>query len=160
MLEALLNLACGDRAAALASLRNAIRAGEPGDVLRIFVDAGPELIPLLHELAGQGFAVAYIGRIIAATASTDRAPTVPTPEGPSSPPVAGTFPSPEALTNRELDVLVLLERRLSNKEIATLLYISPLTVKRHTISLYQKLHVDNRRAAVAQARALGLLPSA
>ncbi|MBK8048009.1 MAG: hypothetical protein IPK16_13260 [Anaerolineales bacterium] len=53
---------------------------------------------------------------------------------------------------------LLLERRLSNKEIGEILFISPLTVKRHTITIYQKLHVDNRRAAVAAARTLGLLP--
>jgi hypothetical protein len=35
--------------------------------------------------------------------------------------------------------------------------ISPLTVKRHTISLYEELSVPGRRQAVARARALGVL---
>jgi LuxR family maltose regulon positive regulatory protein len=73
-------------------------------------------------------------------------------------PAGAALLGPDALTNRELDVLALLERRLSNKEIGALLYISPRTVKRHTINIYQKLHVNNRRAAVAQAKALGLMP--
>ena len=67
---------------------------------------------------------------------------------------------PDMLSNRELDVLLLLERRLSNKEIAELLFVSPHTVKRHTVSLYGKLGVDSRRAAVARARVLGLMPTA
>jgi ATP/maltotriose-dependent transcriptional regulator MalT len=52
-----------------------------------------------------------------------------------------------------------LSARLSNKEIAERLSISPHTVKRHTNSLYQKLGVQGRRQAVARARMLGLLPS-
>ena len=63
------------------------------------------------------------------------------------------------LTNREVDVLLLLEQRLTNKEIAARLMISPRTVQKHTINLYEKLHAGNRREAIARARALGLLPS-
>ena len=61
------------------------------------------------------------------------------------------------LTNRELDVLELLEERLSNKEIARRLVIAPATVKRHTLSIYSKLGVPGRREAVAKARHLGIL---
>jgi len=65
--------------------------------------------------------------------------------------------SQERLTQRELDVLELLGRRCSNKEIAQALSISVVTVKRHTVSLYAKLSVPTRRHAVARARTLGLL---
>ena len=36
--------------------------------------------------------------------------------------------------------------------------ISTETVKQHTINLYQKLHVNNRRQGTIRARALGILP--
>jgi LuxR family maltose regulon positive regulatory protein len=65
----------------------------------------------------------------------------------------------EALTWREVEVLKLLGERLSNKEIAERLVISPLTVKRHTIELYRKLEVTGRRGAVARAAELGLFES-
>ena len=69
----------------------------------------------------------------------------------SSLPVA----TPE-LTPRELDVLLLLGRRMSNKEIAGELHISEATVKRHAHSIYAKLGVSGRRAAARAARQLHL----
>jgi LuxR family maltose regulon positive regulatory protein len=64
----------------------------------------------------------------------------------------------EPLTNRELDVLELLARRLSNQEIAQQLVISSETVRKHNVSIYHKLGVKSRREAVAKAKAMGILP--
>ena len=64
----------------------------------------------------------------------------------------------EPLTDRELDVLVLLAQRFSAKEIARDLVISERTVKRHLANVYAKLAVNNRREAVAIAVTLGILP--
>jgi LuxR family maltose regulon positive regulatory protein len=61
------------------------------------------------------------------------------------------------LTNRELDIIHLMAERMSNKEIAAKLFISPGTVKRHTNNIYRKLGTHNRQEAVASARAMGLL---
>lgn len=63
---------------------------------------------------------------------------------------AGVNESP--LTNRESEVLDLLGRGMSNKEIATALYISVATVKHHVHRILEKLHVHGRGAAVAQVR--------
>ena len=54
-------------------------------------------------------------------------------------------------------MLELLARRLSRKEIAERLGLSPDTVKTHTRTLYEKLDVSNRTAAVASALAAGLI---
>jgi len=61
------------------------------------------------------------------------------------------------LTNRELDVLDLMAKRYSNKEIAEALFISSGTVKRHAINIFQKLDVHKRREAVLKAQHLGIL---
>jgi LuxR family maltose regulon positive regulatory protein len=63
----------------------------------------------------------------------------------------------ESLTNREMDVLLLLAERLSDKEIAERLVLAPVTVKKHTLHIYRKLGVNNRRAAAEMARRLGLV---
>jgi len=65
--------------------------------------------------------------------------------------------SREALTGRELDVLSLLARGKSNKEIGTSLYISETTVKAHLRSIFAKLDVLSRTEAVAAASRHGLV---
>lgn len=61
------------------------------------------------------------------------------------------------LTAREIDVLFLIEKGLSNQEISRDLHISISTVKTHISSIFQKLSTKNRVAAVAVAREAGLL---
>jgi LuxR family maltose regulon positive regulatory protein len=62
----------------------------------------------------------------------------------------------EELTAKEQEVLRLLATRLSRREIGQRLYVSLNTVKTHQRALYRKLAVENRAAAVARARELGL----
>ncbi len=65
--------------------------------------------------------------------------------------------SSEALTSRELDVLTLLARGKSNKEIGGNLYISETTVKSHLRSVFTKLNVVSRTEAIAVATRRGLI---
>lgn len=62
------------------------------------------------------------------------------------------------LTERELDVLVQIGRGMSNKEIATVLSISPLTVKTHVSNLLSKLQLADRTQAAIFAIRHGLVP--
>ncbi|MDH3681627.1 MAG: LuxR C-terminal-related transcriptional regulator [Acidimicrobiia bacterium] len=66
----------------------------------------------------------------------------------------------ESLTEREIEVLRLLEGELSRREIAEELYLSFETVKTYVQRLYRKLGVSSRSAAVATAHAWGLLDEA
>lgn len=63
----------------------------------------------------------------------------------------------EALSAREMEILEALQTGKSNREIAAALFISEATVKTHLIHIYSKLGVDNRTAAVDQARQRRLL---
>lgn len=59
------------------------------------------------------------------------------------------------LTEREKEVLLLLATGMSNKKIAGQLFISPQTVKSHTLHLYEKTGSANRTAAIMKAIELG-----
>lgn len=82
-------------------------------------------------------------------AATDRQASINT--GPGTPAL------PVALTERELEVLQVLARGLSNREIADQLVITEGTVKNHVSSLIDKLGVRDRTQAVLKAQDLGLI---
>jgi DNA-binding NarL/FixJ family response regulator len=66
-------------------------------------------------------------------------------------------PDHGALTDRELDVLKLVARGLTNRAIAAQLHVSEATVKTHLVNAFTKLGVDDRTAAVMTALEQGLL---
>ena len=66
--------------------------------------------------------------------------------------------SPESLTERETDVLRLLDQGKANKEIARELIIGENTVKTHVSSILLKLGVQSRTQAALYARQIGLGP--
>ena len=61
------------------------------------------------------------------------------------------------LTDRELEVLRLLDTGASNREIAKSLFVTEATVKTHLVHIFEKLDVDSRSRAIASARDTGLL---
>lgn len=65
---------------------------------------------------------------------------------------------PAGLTQREVEVLKLVARGLTNKEIAERLVISPKTVANHVEHIYSKIDCSNRAAAGLFAMRHGLLP--
>ena len=68
-------------------------------------------------------------------------------------------PAPEALSERELEVLRLIAQGETNRGAAARLFISEATVKTHLLHIYAKLNVNDRAAAVATAFERGLLPT-
>ena len=148
----------GKQDQAFVKLKKAISHAEPFGFIRIFVDFGPKMATLLKGFADQNISVAYIGRILAAFRQKEI-------EG-----IHEIFPADESqqkivdkpsihysLTNREHDILEFLKLRLSNKEIAQKLFLSPETIKKHTKNIYQKLNVSSRQEAVEKASHLGLI---
>jgi DNA-binding CsgD family transcriptional regulator len=55
------------------------------------------------------------------------------------------------LTEREKQVLLLLVTGLSNKSLAEKLFVSSVTIKTHTLNIYQKMNVGNRTSAILKA---------
>jgi len=139
----------GDRETARALLERAAAIGIPAGLRRTFVDLGPPLRPLA---GGIRIGTGIDDRLAQAAALLAVAPRPATPR-------SGARPSPlELLTVREAEVLQLLARRLTYKEIGEALSISPGTVKFHLRAVYGKLGVSGRREALLRAGDLGWLP--
>ena len=149
LLDALVVLALAhhadrDAGSALGSLDRAAALAEPEGYVRVFVDEGPPMTSLLKLATKQPNAPPYLRRLHAAAQGMGEQP------GPSQPLV-------EPLSERELEVLRLLETDLDGPEIARELVVSLSTVRTHTQNIYTKLGVNNRRAAVRRAHELELL---
>lgn len=63
----------------------------------------------------------------------------------------------ESLSDREIEVLVLIDQGLTNREIADKLTVALSTVKTHINNIYGKLGVNTRVQAIKEARSLGLI---
>jgi len=71
--------------------------------------------------------------------------------------VGNRTPASEPLTGRELQVVELVARGASNREIARDLRISEATVKTHLLHIFEKLEVGDRTSAVTTALERGLI---
>ncbi|MFL9867857.1 response regulator transcription factor [Paraburkholderia fungorum] len=67
-------------------------------------------------------------------------------------------PTRSPLSPREIEILVLVNKGLTNREISDVLSLSRLTVECHVKNIYKKLAVNSRTQAVFEARTHGLLP--
>jgi DNA-binding NarL/FixJ family response regulator len=66
-------------------------------------------------------------------------------------------PAADPLSAREIEVLQLAARGLSNSEIANELFVSATTAKAHLVHIYAKLGVNDRTAAVTTALERGII---
>ncbi len=132
---------------AMRVLNEVLNMAAPGGWVRPFMEAGVPMADLLQRLDPLSEHAEFVARVLQEVHS-ERASSVAT---------VGNRPKPnlmEPLTNRELEVLALLQQRLQNKEIASKLHVSVETVKTHLKHLYAKLGASNRRQAVQKSAEL------
>lgn len=129
--------ALGQSTRATKMLEEATQLAQAGGVIRPFVEAGLQLMPIIKESnqrferAGAAWALEQANRISRQVADGER----------------GVAHGP-VLTRREKEILQLLAQGLSNQEMAEKLVIAEGTLKRHVANLYQKLGVHNRAQAI------------
>ncbi|MCB0065068.1 MAG: hypothetical protein KDE19_23250 [Caldilineaceae bacterium] len=140
----------GETEKALQQLADALALAAPEGFIRIFVDEGLPMKHLLSAAAARGIMPDYVRKLVAAFAVEKQ---VETQESVSPP--AQAFVEP--LSERELEILVLIAAGLKNKEIAAQLFISLNTVLYHVKNIYGKLGVNKRALAIIKARELNLL---
>ncbi len=143
--------------AALAALEEAMALAEPQGCVRAFVDLGGPMQRLLSK-ATHGARPRYTAMLLEAMHAHLIA-IVPTPP----PPAVAEQPSDnvralaDPLSRRELQILTLICKGLSNQEISQQVFLSLSTVKWHNQNIFDKLDVQRRTEAVARARELNLL---
>jgi LuxR family maltose regulon positive regulatory protein len=138
---------------ALEVLGQVLALAEPGGFVRIFVDEGPDMAELLaknltelEKSYGQPptrVSRTYLKKLLVAF------------EAEKPPPKEKIHA--EALSEREIEVLLLIKAGFSNQDIANKLFISLNTVRTHTKNINAKLDVHSRTQAIARAKELGLL---
>ena len=149
MLQALARDAQGHRPQALQTLGEAwAQAPEPDGYVRLFLDEGASMVELLRDAEHQGPAADHARRLLSFIEARD---------GDAAGAGGLVPPSAEALTERELQVLRLLDSELSGPQIARELFVSQNTLRTHTKHIFTKLEVTTRRAAVRRARERGLI---
>jgi LuxR family maltose regulon positive regulatory protein len=150
LVQALAYDAQGNRPQALATLKRALFLAKPEGYISIFSDEGEPMRLLIEEPSNHRDDKLgdYVDKLMAAfiepafeprSAITRQKPNVS-----------------EHLSEREMEVLKLLRSELSGPDIARHLFISLNTFRTHTKSIFNKLGVDNRRAAVRRAEELNL----
>jgi LuxR family transcriptional regulator, maltose regulon positive regulatory protein len=147
---------------ALATLERALTLAEPEGYTRVFVDEGTPMAALLSELlkarrkgrrgARQLTLLGYARRLLAAFESPHTSTELPIGRASDT-----NQPLLDPLTTREREVLELIAEGLSNRQIATRLFIEVGTVKGYVHSLLRKLEVDSRTQAISRAHEQHLL---
>jgi LuxR family transcriptional regulator, maltose regulon positive regulatory protein len=148
MLQALAHHVRGDLPRALAVLRRSVvETPEPDSYVRLYLDEGDPMLVLLHDAAGASDAdvQAQARRILEHARPSLEASTEPQqiPGG--------------TLSDRELQVLRLLDSELTGPEIARELYVTLNTLRTHTKRIFTKLDATTRAAAVRRGHERGLL---
>ena len=144
MLAALAHNAAGDTASAYRSLRHSLALGYPNDHVRLFIDEGEDLAPLLRQEALRSDHRAFVQRLLSGI------------EGVGMSESTGSVDQTFDLSEREIEVLRLAGTGMPNREIGIRLFISEATVKRHMNHLLRKLGAANRIQATQRARDIGL----
>ncbi|HEV7624712.1 MAG TPA: LuxR C-terminal-related transcriptional regulator, partial [Amnibacterium sp.] len=144
MLQALALRAVGEGSAARGRLAHALQsAPDATGFTQAFLNEGATMADLLRRVADAGGPGSEVAGLLRRAGGAARSPASPSPA--------------PALSDRELQVLRLLDTELSGPEIARRLFVSQNTLRSHTKHIYTKLDVSSRRAAVLRAHDRGLL---
>lgn len=156
-LRALALQAAGRHGDAVSELADALALARPHGFIRTFADEGAPMAAMLRRLRNSqprssiGSTATQLRRQVA---RIQQAMTVSKPAQQSAIPVAGLV---DELTRRELEVLQLIAAGRHNREIASDLFVTTDTVKKHASHILAKLAATSRTHAVVRARELGLV---
>lgn len=146
-------------------LERAMDRAEHAGFLRLFAEESPALREKMLELPRLRTPGRWNRELLTMLKDQLLEPPMAAGSEPAEPEAAAAPPAPrsavselaEPLSQREQEVLELINQGLANKDIAGKMSVAPATVKAHIRNLYGKLSVGRRTEALARARELGLL---
>ena len=156
-IQALLFNVYGNEHEADQKLAEALKLAEPGGLIRVFVDLGPDMATLLERLSDNEIVSDYAQKLLIEFEKYKDSAIIEKVSVSRESITSTERSQATLLTIREQEILDLLVNRLSNQEIADRLYISYDTVKRHAANIYRKLNVKGRRQAVDKAVEMGIV---
>jgi LuxR family transcriptional regulator, maltose regulon positive regulatory protein len=136
---------------AMTYLAEAITLARPQNYIRLFVDEGIELVPLLRQAIIHRIEPEYTARLITIIEEEHRQSQTRQGETPDA------RAASSLLSERELEILKFLAEGLSKPQIAAKMIVSLNTVKTHIRHIHEKLNVQSRTQALARARELKLI---
>ena len=148
-LESVAEWMTGNSEQALHLLQRSITFAEPEGYIRPFIDLGPVMGEVLKYSVEQGISVSFASKLLDEMAKEKWARETPF--------VTGTPTLLEPISERELQVLRLLNSDLTTPEIAQELIVAVSTIRSHIKNIYRKLNVHSRMEAVDRAKQLNLL---
>ena len=133
-------------------LREALDLADSCGLVRVFVDAHPAIAAWASEFSAEGGPQQKLQRNVAVARAVR-----PRPDGGHADAGGPRVIPSMVLTPKEREVLELIARNLSNKEVAQAMAVGEETVKWHLKNLFGKLDASNRKHLVRRAQILGLL---
>ncbi len=155
--QALALQALGREEEALLVIGHCLTLAEPEGFVRIFVDRGSPMFRLLQIALSRGIETEYIRKLLPAFTITDNTPQTEIPTAIKLRPSNQNARLVEPLSDREIQVLRLLDSALTSEEIGHELYVSVNTIRTHIRNIYAKLGVNRRGDAVRRAKNLNLM---
>jgi LuxR family transcriptional regulator, maltose regulon positive regulatory protein len=141
----------GNEQDALLKLEEALYLAEPQGYIRSFIDQGSEMADLLsrylnlrnqkHIRQSLPVSLLYVGKLLLLLNVN----------------IQGNLSHSSILTEKETEILRLIEKGLSNKQIAECTHVTIGTVKTHIKNMYKKLNVNSRLKALQRGKELNLL---
>ncbi len=145
-LQALVFDRLGDEDKAVEVLEESIALAQPEGCMRLFIDEGRNMQSILYRAQKKGMGHPYTKTLLGAF--NDEIGELPDL----------TLPTlPEPLSDREMEVLMLLSTEMTAAEMAGKLIVAKSTVDTHIKHIYSKLGVNRRLEAIQRAKELGLL---
>ncbi|MET3181408.1 UNVERIFIED_ORG: LuxR family maltose regulon positive regulatory protein [Variovorax guangxiensis] len=157
VLRALALQRAGDLSAAVEQFGEVLQAASQEGFMRLILDEGPAVGPLVHRCAAAMQEGATIDPILADHLQRLLQAVGPMTGAAEAEAPAGGDAMKEPLTRKEIRVLQLLAEGYSNNAMAEKLFVSDSTVRTHLRNINMKLDAKSRTQAVAIARRLGVI---